>query len=222
MADPNTDPISVSQNVQVNAPDTTDFASSSTSDDAAVTNWNNLGISDTTQAEQFVSEEWNAWFAQGHTAAQEQKGASPFNGFKLPAGEAGDFWSLYTNIESYAANAGWKNLASPTMILKLLGEGANTWDTYQLYSTLSAYNGTTKSEPWALVGQNQTDFNKYKIQNQGALEQQFGGKYTDSQVVESIRNPLQSFQAQGSAFGQEAPFVSAQPAQNLGHQSSVR
>lgn len=207
---------------QVNSPNTTAFASSTQSDDTAVTNWSKLGISDTSQAEQFVAEEWNAWFAQGHTAAEEHKGASPFNGFKLPAGEAGDFWSLYSNLESYAANTGWKNLASPTMILKLLGEGAQTWDTYQLYSTLSAYNGTTKTQPWGLVGMNHTDFNKYKIQNQGALEQQFGGKYTDSQVVQSIRKPQQPFQAQGSAFGQETPFVSAQPAQNLGRQASVR
>lgn len=187
--------------------------------DVSVQQWKDLGLADTSQAEQFYSEEWEAAYARGGAKAQ-----NPFSGWTLPPGEAGDFWTLYSEVENYAANTGWRNLATPQMLSSLLKQGASSWDSYQLFSYLGSGNafGNGATQPWGLVGMNHTDFNKYKIQNQSQLSEQFGAKYSDSQVVQSMRNPLQSFNAQGSAFGQEAPFVSAQPAQTLGHQSAVR
>ena len=185
--------------------------------DVSVQQWQEMGLADTQQAEQFYSEEWNAAYARGGAKVQ-----NPFSGWSLQPGEAGDFWTLYSELENYAANTGWRNLADPNTINALLKAGASSWDSYDLYSYLGQKFGNAQSQPWGLVGMSHTDFNKYKIQNENALQQQFGGKYSDAQVVQSMRNPLQSFNAQGSAFGQEAPFVSAQPAQNLGHQSSVR
>lgn len=198
---------------QANAP--TGFLSTS----EPVAKWADMKLADTAQAEQFFSEEWNAAFARGGAHAKD-----PFAGWSLPPGEAGDFWTLYSEVENYAANTGWRNLASPQMLTQLLAQGASSWDSFTLFSYLGSYHGfgNAQAQPWGLVGMNHTDFNKYKIQNQDQLSQQFGQKYTDSNVVQSMRNPLTTFHAQGSAFGQEAPFVSAQPPQNLGHQSSVR
>jgi hypothetical protein len=178
-----------------------------------------MGLADTSQAEQFYSEEWEAAYARGGA-----KASNPFSGWTLPPGDAGDFWTLYSELENYAANTGWKNLAKPQMINSLLAQGASSWDSYTLFSYLGSSEGfnNATTQPWGLVGMNQTDFNKYKIQNQSQLSEQYGAHYNDSQVVQSMRSPLATFNAQGNAFGMEAPFVSAQPPQNLGRQSAVR
>ncbi len=71
-------------------------------------------------------------------------------------------------------------------------------------------------------GYNYTSFQAYKAQNADSLRSRFGHGFTDQNAIQNLSDPLAQFHAQGSAFGQQAPFVASQAAPAQGRQSSIR
>ena len=113
----------------------------------------NYGIPDTSQGAQFELEE------QAAAAARGQSYQSLWAGFKLPAKYAGDFWSLYSQAETFAANTGWQYLPTPQMLVSMLANGFATADTLEQmagFAQLTKVN-TTKM-PWATLGMNATQY----------------------------------------------------------------
>lgn len=113
----------------------------------------NMGVPDTSQGAQFELEE------QASAAARGQSYTSLWAGFKLPAKDAGDFWSLYSQAETFAANTGWQYLPTPQMLISMLNNGfatANSLEQMAGFAQLTKVN-TTKM-PWAALGMSSTQY----------------------------------------------------------------
>jgi hypothetical protein len=115
----------------------------------------NYGIPDTTQGEQFLQEEQAAWAAQGGAA-----GGNPFAGWTLPAGDAGDFWQLYTQAETFAANTGWKYLPTPAQLTTALSQGLATANSQQVFQYFASLMPTSAQQamPYAALGMSATQY----------------------------------------------------------------
>jgi hypothetical protein len=65
-------------------------------------------------------------------------------------------------------------------------------------------------------------FQDYKRNNAAELSSRFGADYTDQNAIANLSDPLTAFHAQGSAFGQQTPFIAAPAAASEGFQSAIR
>jgi hypothetical protein len=112
------------------------------------------GIPDTSQGAQFLEEEQAAAAARG--------GGNPFAGWTLPPEYAGDFWQLYTQAETFAANTGWKYLLTPQQLIQGLQQGmadANSLQVYQWMASLLPQD-VQQAMPWAALGMNATQYSQ--------------------------------------------------------------
>src|SRR5580692_9575158 len=113
------------------------------------------GIPDTSTGAQFMLEEQAAAAARGQTAS------SLWAGFTLPPSMAGDFWSVYSMAETFAANTGWKYLPTPQAIEDIIKAG-------QVNNPLAAFTffaaAMTPQQraamPWASLGMSSTQYNQ--------------------------------------------------------------
>jgi hypothetical protein len=115
----------------------------------------NYGVPDTSQGATFELEEQAAAAARGESVKQL------WSGFNLPPQYAGDFWQLYTQAETFAANTGWKYLPSPQQLLQALKSGmatANSLAVFQYFAKETGVNLT--KEPWAALGMNATQYSQ--------------------------------------------------------------
>ena len=108
------------------------------------------GMAPTTQAQQFITEEQEAAAARGQSSTQL------WAGFKLPPGDAGDFWQVYSMAETFAANTGWKYLPTPQMILQLI-KGGN-YDPQAVFSWMAVRMKIPPTMPWASLGMSSTQY----------------------------------------------------------------
>lgn len=100
----------------------------------------------------------------------------------------------------------------------------NGWTTNStaLTNLLMKQAGFAQNYGWLNYGYNYQTFQAYKSQNQQALAQRYGVKFTDQQAVQNIAAPLQQFHASGGVFGESVPFVASTSAMPTGHQSAIR
>ena len=108
------------------------------------------GMAPTSQAQQFITEETEAGSARG--------GGNPLKGWTLPAWAAGDFWSVYSMAEQFAANTGWKYLPTPQMIVSLI-KGGN-FKPQDVFNWMATVMKVPKTMPWAGLGMSATQYNQ--------------------------------------------------------------
>lgn len=114
----------------------------------------NMGIPTTSQGAQFELEEEAAASARGQSYAQL------WAGFKIPAADAGDFWTVYAMAETFASNTGWKYLPTPQLLLKLLASG-NIDNPQQAYAWFADVMKVNQAKmPWAALGMSSTQYNQ--------------------------------------------------------------
>jgi hypothetical protein len=112
-----------------------------------------MGIPDTQAGATFELEEEQAAAARGQTYA------SLWAGFKLPASMGGDFWNLYSQAETFAANVGWRYLPTPKQLLTLMNEGMATANSLTVFQTLAKITGVNVTKmPWAPLGMSATTY----------------------------------------------------------------
>lgn len=110
------------------------------------------GIPSSSQGAQFLLEEKAASAAVGSRV-------DPFAGWKMPAGAAGDFWQLFSQAETFAANTGWRNLLSPRQLISAWQAGMATADQTTLFAYFARVAKVdTNKMPWAATGLNATQY----------------------------------------------------------------
>jgi hypothetical protein len=109
----------------------------------------NYGLAPTSDAQQFETEEAEAG------AARHQ--GNPLAGFKLPSWAAGDFWSVYSMAEQFAANTGWKYLPTPQMVLNIISAGAQS-NPQAVFQYFAGQMKVPASMPWASLGMNSQQY----------------------------------------------------------------
>jgi hypothetical protein len=136
-------------------PNTTNPESGATWTAAQSQGFINMGIPDTSLGGQFEGEEWAAAQARGQSWAQL------WAGFKLPAKDAGDFWTLYAAAESFAGNTSWKYLPTPQQLLSMMNSGMANDNTLQLMSYFTKITKVnTTLMPWAPMGLSSTQYSQ--------------------------------------------------------------
>jgi hypothetical protein len=109
------------------------------------------GIPSSSQGAQFLLEEEAAGAARGT--------GNPFAGWKMPAAAAGDFWQLYSQAETFAANTGWRNLLTPQQLIGAWHAGMATADQTTLFAYFARVAKVdTAKMPWAATGLNATQY----------------------------------------------------------------
>jgi hypothetical protein len=117
----------------------------------------NYGVPDTSQGATFELEEQAAASARGESVTKL------WSGFTLPPSLAGDFWQLYTQAETFAANTGWKNLPSPQQLVWLAEHGFATADSLTQFQAFANVTGVNMQKmPWAGLGMSQTQYSQSK------------------------------------------------------------
>ena len=111
------------------------------------------GIPVTTQGAEFVSEEQSAAWARGDTSGNWM------SGWSIPQADAGDFWALYSEAETFAANTGWRYLLSPQQLIAGLSQGMATASQEDVFAWMAKQtNVDTTAMPWATSGLNATQW----------------------------------------------------------------
>lgn len=109
------------------------------------------GIPTSSQGAQFILEEEAAAAARGT--------GNPFAGWKLPKAAAGDFWQLFSQAETFAANTGWRNLLTPQQLIAAWQAGMATADQTSLFAYFARVTGVNLAKmPWAATGLNATQY----------------------------------------------------------------
>lgn len=81
----------------------------------------------------------------------------------LPPGVgAGEFANLETNLDLFAASAGYRYYPTAGQITQMLQQGLGTADQQQVFQWLSKVNGVTNAMPWAATGQTKTQYDNQK------------------------------------------------------------
>ena len=114
------------------------------------------GVPASSEGATFVAEEQSAYEAQG--GAQS---GNPFAGWSLPPQYAGDFWQLYSQAQTFAANTGWKYLLTPQQLNQGLAAGMADASSETLFAWMAQVTGVdTTAQPWALTGLNATQYSQ--------------------------------------------------------------
>jgi hypothetical protein len=166
----------------------------------------NMGVPDTSQGAQFELEE------QAAAAARGQSYATLWAGFKLPAKDAGDFWTLYSQAETFAANTGWQYLPTPQMLISMLANGfatANTLEQMAGFAQLTKVN-TTKM-PWAALGMSSTQYQQAQSNVGDALFETTGKTSFAEAGLSAIEGQAMT---QGWSSTQLSDYIQKNPALN--------
>lgn len=168
----------------------------------------NMGIPTTSQGAQFELEEQAAASARGQSFAQL------WAGFKLPAKDAGDFWTLYAAAETFASNTGWRYLPTPQQLLSMMNSGMANDNTLQLMGYFTKITGVnTTKMPWAPMGLNSSQYLQAQSNVGDALYETTGQSDFTKAGLGAIQNQamMQGWSAtQISDYIQKNPTLSKQ------------
>jgi len=103
----------------------------------------------------------------------------------LPPGVgAGEFANLESNMEQFAASAGWRYYPTAGQITKMLQQGLGTADQQSVFQWLSKVNGVSKSMPWASSGLTKTQYDNQKDTLQAQIAEYTGDPAMYGELVQ--------------------------------------
>lgn len=103
----------------------------------------------------------------------------------LPPGVgAGEFATLESNLEQFAASAGWRYYPTSSQVTQMLQQGLGTADQQQVFQWLSKVNGVAAAMPWAATGQTKTQYDNQKDTLQAQLAEYTGDPSMYGELVQ--------------------------------------